>query len=121
GRLHADHSARSCVPPCAAHQPAVTADHGDDLRAVRPDYDGAGFAADGLGLDVTRTIAEAIEIVAADVLLPARVADDDAVRLVVDRAAALDDLAPLAVHVGDGRAGHGDSDDARNDCQRARG
>src|SRR6266403_1549608 len=83
GVVDDDDLAAPFVAADAAQQPAITGDHGNDLRAVRPDHDGTGFAADGLGLDVTRTIAEAIEIVAADILLPARVADDNAVRLVV--------------------------------------
>jgi hypothetical protein len=87
-------------------------------RAIGTDHDGAGFAADRLGADVAGAVAEAIEIVAADVRLPARVADDDAVRLVVDGAAAFDDLPPLVVHVGDGRADHGASHDACADGQR---
>src|SRR5207244_2730935 len=76
-----DDLAAALVAADAAQQSPISADHGDDPAAIRPDHDGAGFAADGLGLDVTRTIAEAIEIVTANVLLPARVADDDPVRL----------------------------------------
>src|SRR5205085_2815478 len=99
-----DDLAAADVAADAAEQPPVGADHGNDLRAVGTDHDGAGFAADRLAADVAGAIAEAIEIVAADVLLPARVGDDDAIRLVVDGAATFDDLTSLAVHVGDGCA-----------------
>ena len=94
-----DDLAAALVAADTAQQLAVAADHGDDLRAVGPDHDGAGFAADDLGLDVTRTVAEAIHLVVTDILLPAGIANDDPARLGEDGAAALLDLAALATEV----------------------
>ena len=45
-----------------AQQLAVAADHGDDLAAVGTNHDGAGFAADLLGLDVARAEAESVHL-----------------------------------------------------------
>src|SRR5229473_2169669 len=55
-----DDLAALAVPPDPAQQLTVAADHGDDLRAVGTNHDGTGLCADHLGLDVARTIAEAI-------------------------------------------------------------
>ena len=82
-----------------AQQLAVAADHGDDLRAVGTDHDGAGFAADLLGPDVARAVAEAIDFVVADERLAAGIANDDAAGLGDDGAAALLGLAPLAAEI----------------------
>src|SRR5437016_10885252 len=76
-----DDLAALAVPPDPAQQLAVTADHGDDLRAVGTDHDGAGFTADLLRLDVTRTVTEAILFVVANERLAARIDHDDAAGL----------------------------------------
>ena len=92
-----DDLAPAGVPADSPQQPTVRTDHGDDLAAIGTDHDRAGLAADGVGADVAGAIAEAIEVVAADVGLPARIADDDAIRFGVDGAAAFDGLASLVV------------------------
>src|SRR6185312_15294142 len=79
-----DDLAPAGVPADSSQQHTVSTDYGDHLAAVGTDHDGAGFAADSVGADVASAIAEAIEVVAADVGLPAWIADDDAVRLGVD-------------------------------------
>src|SRR5262249_37438993 len=107
GVVDDDDLAPAGIPADSPQQLTVCPDHGDHLAAIGTDHDSTCFTADRLAADVAGAIAEAIEIVAADIFLPARVADDDAVRLGVDGAAALDDLLPLVAEVGDGRTDHG--------------
>src|SRR6185369_10277401 len=87
-----DDLAAGAVTPDPAQQPPVGADHGDHLAAVGTDHHRAGIATDRLGADVAGPVSEAIQVVATDICLPAGVADDDAVRLVVDRTATFDRL-----------------------------
>ncbi|MGY3370532.1 hypothetical protein ACVWZL_007657 [Bradyrhizobium sp. GM2.4] len=113
-----DELAPGRVPADSPQQPTVLTYNGNDLAAVGTDHHGAGIGADSFGADVAGAIAEAIEIVAADVGLPTRIADDDAVRLGVDGAAAFDRLAALVAVVGDGGADHGTGDDTCTDRER---
>ena len=94
-----DDLAAALIAADTAQQLAVAADHGDDLRAVGPDHDGAGVAADDRGLDVTRAVAEAVHLAVTDILLSAGIANDDPARLGDDGAAALLGLAALATEV----------------------
>src|SRR5258705_8086220 len=91
-----DDLAAALVATDSAQQLAVAAGDRDDLRAVGTDHDGAVFATDGLGLDVARTITEAVDFVVADEGLPARSADDNPAPLGDDRAAPLLDFPALA-------------------------
>ena len=78
----------SPIPANPAQQLAVAADHGDDLRAVGTNHDGAGVAADLLGLDVARAEAESVHLVVANERLAAGIANDDAAGFGEDGAAA---------------------------------
>ena len=87
------------IPPDPAQQLAVAADHGDDLRAVGTNHDGAGFAADLLGLDIARAVTEAILLVVTNERLAAGIDNDDPAGFGEDLAAALIAFLPRATEI----------------------
>src|SRR5579871_5541954 len=82
-----------------AQQMSVRAGDGDDLRAIGPEHDGAVFAADLLGADIARAVAEALVLVVADEGLTARIDHDHTAGLGEDLAAALIAFLALAAEV----------------------
>ena len=79
----------------AANEPAVAIGDRNDLRAVGTDDDGAGLGALLAHLHVARAVTEAVDLVVTHVRLPARIANDHAIRLAKDGAPAFLRLATL--------------------------
>ena len=94
-----DDLAAALVAADTAQQLAVAADHGDHLRCRRAGSRRCGCHPDDRGLDVARTIAEAVHLAVTDILLSAGIANDDPAGLGDDGAAALLALAALAAEV----------------------
>src|SRR6202012_1853141 len=87
------------IAPDPAQQLTVGADDGDDLAAVGTEHDGAGLAADLLGLDVARAKTETIELVVADERFAVGIADDDPAGFGDDGAAAYLAFVPLVAEI----------------------
>src|SRR6185312_7808061 len=94
-----DDLAASAVTSDPPQQVPVRPHHGDDLRSVGTDHDGAVLAVNDFGADIAGTVAEPIQLVVANELLAAGITNDDAAGFRNDGAAALLDLAALAAEV----------------------
>src|SRR6185437_11483396 len=99
GIVDDDDLAAVAIPADPAHQLTIGTHYRDDLATVRAHHDGAIVAADALGPDIARAIAEAIELVVPNKFLTAGIADDDPSGFRDHGAAAFLDLVALTAEV----------------------